>query len=58
MESNVGLKFVEFNKYCQKCINKDKSPTADPCNECLSVPAREGTRKPIKFNASKNGQND
>lgn len=54
MESNVGFKFVEFDKYCQKCRNKGTSATADPCNECLTVPAREGTRKPIKFEEDKN----
>lgn len=53
METNTGTKFVDFKTYCAKCKNKDKSPTADPCNECLSVPAREGTRKPIKFKEAK-----
>lgn len=54
METNTGMKFVEFDKFCQKCMNKDKSSTAEPCNECLTVPAREGTRKPIKFEEDKN----
>jgi len=54
METNTGTKFVEFNKYCSKCKNKDKSSTAEPCNECLSVPAREGTVKPVKFKEDKN----
>lgn len=42
-------KFVEFHEYCNKCKHKDKSPTADPCDECLGVPVRFGTRKPVKF---------
>lgn len=54
METNTGTKFVEFVNYCSKCKNKNKSPMAEPCNECLTVPAREGTRKPIKFEEAKN----
>jgi hypothetical protein len=46
-------KFVDFNQYCPKCKYKDVTPTADPCNNCLTVPAREGTRKPEKFEEAK-----
>jgi len=46
-------KIVEFDKYCPRCKHKDVTPTADPCNECLTVPAREGTRKPEKFEEGK-----
>lgn len=46
-------KFVEFDKYCKKCTNFKTTPTADPCNECLSVPARLGTRVPLKFKEDK-----
>ena len=47
-------KFVDFNQYCPKCKHKNVSATADPCNDCLTVPAREGTRKPEKFEEAKN----
>lgn len=46
-------KFVEFDKFCKKCKNWKTSPSADPCNECLSVPARLGTRVPEKFKEEK-----
>lgn len=42
-------KFVQFEVYCEKCKNKDKSATADPCNECLAIPARENSHKPEFF---------
>lgn len=46
-------KFVEFEKYCKKCTNWKTTPTADPCNGCLGVPARLGTEVPIKFKEKK-----
>jgi len=48
-------KFVDFHVYCSRCKDKDTSPTADPCNECLGVPVRFGTRKPVKFEEKENG---
>lgn len=38
--------FVEFDNYCKTCKNFDLSPTKDPCNDCLDVPSRMGTRVP------------
>lgn len=51
----LNVKFVEFAKFCKQCKNYNVSPTADPCNECLGVPARLGTRKPEKFEEKDNG---
>jgi hypothetical protein len=44
-----NLKLVQFQEYCTKCKNKKTPETEDPCNECLTYPARENTRKPLKF---------
>lgn len=49
-------KIVKFDEYCDKCENKDVEETKDPCNYCLSVPVREGTRMPEKFKEKKNGR--
>lgn len=48
---------VEFHKYCPNCKYKDlvENPSdwdADPyniCNECMSEPVNEDSRKPIYF---------
>ncbi len=45
----IVTKFVDFQKYCNLCKNKDVKETEDPCNECLEYGARENTTKPIHF---------
>lgn len=42
-------KIVEFNKYCSKCKNYEKSEQEDPCFECLENPVNLGSHKPVKF---------
>lgn len=49
MVETGNTKFVNFEKYCQMCKYSDTSPTADPCNDCLAVGAREGTEEPVEF---------
>ena len=34
---------------CHNCKHKDVSPSDDPCSECLDNPAREDSRKPVKW---------
>ncbi len=46
---NDDLMFVDFEKYCNSCKHKDLDERKDPCNECLGVPARQGTEKPEKW---------
>lgn len=46
-------KIVEFELYCQKCKHYDSSDADDPCDYCLSVPARENSRRPIKYEENK-----
>ena len=46
-------KFVEFDKWCNKCKNKNKAETEDPCFECLENPVNIGSHKPVKFEENK-----
>lgn len=49
----INMKEVDFNKYCALCVNRDVIEDDDPCFDCLQVPAREGTRQPLKFEEAK-----
>ena len=49
MLDTIVTKFVDFQKYCNVCKNKDVPETDDPCNECLEYGARENSTKPINF---------
>lgn len=42
------LKLVEFDKYCDTCVNKDveESDPYKKCHDCLSIPAREYSHTP------------
>lgn len=40
---------VDFKTYCEKCIHREKKDFEDPCNECLEVGMREGTRVPEQY---------
>ena len=46
MDDESSKKFVRFDKYCDSCKYAKKSPTDDPCNDCLGIGAREETEKP------------
>lgn len=46
-------KIVEFELYCSKCKHYDSNDADDPCDYCLSVPARENSRRPIKYEENK-----
>lgn len=48
---NYPYKIVRFDEYCPTCKNKDVNETDEPCNACLEVEAREGTRVPEKYEA-------
>lgn len=49
MDPTNNTKFVDFFKYCNDCAWKNVEENCFPCNECLLVPAREGTEKPERF---------
>lgn len=48
-----GYKFVRFDLYCSSCENKNLPECDDPCNECLGIPAREGTAEPEYYKEDK-----
>lgn len=43
------LKIVDYKTYCDKCKYRDIPETDKPCSACLDCPAREGTKKPLKY---------
>ena len=43
------MREVRYDLYCPKCKNFKVLETDEPCNECLTECAREGTVKPVKF---------
>lgn len=46
---NDWMREVDYATYCPKCKNFKVLETDEPCNECLTECAREGTAKPLKF---------
>lgn len=42
---------VEFDKYCKTCKYRDLKDEegAEPCNECLSYPTNQDSRKPVNY---------
>ena len=51
-DTNVTY-FVDFYKYCKLCEYDKLSEKDEPCNRCLEVGDRVGTRKPEKFKKAK-----
>jgi len=45
----TDTKLVNFNEYCPNCKNWDCLAGEDPCNECLTTPARIHSHKPINY---------
>lgn len=45
------LKIVDFEQFCGTCKHKDENPDVEgsPCDICLSIPARESSHKPEKY---------
>lgn len=43
---NNNVKFVDYFRYCASCEHWNKPECEDPCDECLTLPAREDSRKP------------
>ena len=44
---------VDYATYCPKCKSFKVLETDEPCNECLTECAREGTVKPLNFKEAK-----
>lgn len=45
----MATKIVEFEKYCNRCRFRETYEGDDPCNECLSEPVNDDSRKPVRF---------
>ena len=45
----IGMKFVDFEKYCKKCECEAKAENEAPCWECLEQPVNYHSEKPIHF---------
>lgn len=48
-------KLVEYEGKCSTCEHQHVSPDEDPCDECLSNPARDGeeSHTPINYKPKK-----
>ena len=46
---NDWMREVDYASYCPKCKSFKVPETNEPCDECLTECAREGTSKPVKF---------
>ena len=44
-----NVRFVDFAHYCETCVYREVREIDEPCSECLSVPAQEGTDKPVNW---------
>lgn len=47
------FRFVDFETWCKRCVNKDLDEAKSPCNECLDKGSREQTEKPLYFEEKK-----
>lgn len=44
-----GMKLVYFDEYCKTCKHKNVVEDSEPCDECLTEPARQYSHKPVKW---------
>ena len=44
-----NTKFVDFANYCKTCVHQKASEDEEPCNECLNVPARKNSSRPVNW---------
>lgn len=45
-------KLVDFT-YCKTCKFQSERDVDEPCNECLSIPARDNSHRPINYKEAK-----
>jgi hypothetical protein len=50
---NNWMREVDYATYCPKCKSFKVLETDEPCHECLTECAWEGTVKPLKFEEAK-----
>lgn len=51
-------RLVNYKEWCEKCkyrnVEEDEDGIMpDPCNECLTIPVNEDSRKPIHYTEDK-----
>lgn len=51
MENNI--KIVDFDQYCDKCKYSRVNWDDYPCLECISNPTNIDSRRPVKYEKSK-----
>ena len=49
------MHIVDFATYCKTCSYQKNKETDEPCNECLTIPARANSSRPEKWKENKNG---
>lgn len=52
MDDTNNYKEVYFSQYCNTCKHvsiTEESEDFDICNDCLNVPARQNTHKPLNW---------
>lgn len=47
--SQENLHIVNFDMYCTSCKHVNVPENEEPCDTCLSIPARQDSRKPEKW---------
>ena len=47
-------KIVEFDEYCKKCKFFELDESEEPCNECLSNPVNQNSKKPVNYKEKEN----
>lgn len=46
------FKIVDFYTYCDTCKYKNNPEVDEPCNDCLTIPARSHSHKPEYYNGN------
>lgn len=47
------MKEVHFANYCESCQHFKTVETDDPCNDCLTAPARPNSHRPLNYKEKK-----
>lgn len=56
--TNGFKRLVAYHKYCYGCKHKDVLPDDEPCNECISNPARTDTERPLNYEPKEDQHNE
>lgn len=53
MDNPENIKLVRFDMYCRSCKYAKYDEEQEPCNECLTVPARLNSHVPEMYEEAK-----